>query len=233
MTLERLDAETTGDRFAAELHRNIYDFVLSRLSPGQKVLEIGTGLGAFSLRIFPRCDSYIGVEYDEMARQAAIKKTGGQAKIIQGDARRLPFDANQFSFVVCLEVIEHLEDWQAGVKEIHRCVGPDGMAIISVPYRRVGGKSKGNEYHLYEPGEGELTSLFGSLFAEVEVYYQYFEETWRMTLARTLHIRRFLGFRGIYADLSAGLPHALSKLHIAAKSGGMNTNLILVARRKK
>lgn len=233
MALERLDAETCDDRFAAELHHKIYGFVLSKLAPDQHVLEVGTGLGAFSKILFPKCGSYIGVEYDETTRQQALSRTGGKAEIIQADARHLPFGAGQFSCVVCLEVLEHLGDWQAGVMEIHRCLRPEGMAIVSIPFRRIGGKSKTNEFHVYEPGEAEFVSLFNRLFASVEVNYLYFEETWLMTLARTLHVRRLLGLGQIYADLSAGLPHATSKLHLAKKSGGMNTNLILVASRKK
>jgi SAM-dependent methyltransferase len=128
--------------------------------------------------------------------------------------------------------LEHLGDWQAGVKNIHRCLQPDGMAIISVPYRNIGGKSKTNEYHVYEPGKGELLSLFGRLFNKVEVYYQYFEETWWMTFARWFHIRRFAGLAQVYAALSTGHPNALSKLHLNQRSKGMKLGLIVVASRK-
>ena len=230
MSFERLDVNRCADRFAAALHRNIYDFVLARLSTGQRVLEVGTGLGAFTEELFPKCGSYTGVEFDPDACAEALRKTAGKAKILQADARQLPFDNNQFSFIVCLEVLEHLGDWRAGVKHIHRCLQREGMVIVSVPYRRIGGKSKTNEYHINEPGEGELVSLFKKLFTKVEVYYQYFEETCGMTLARKLHVRRFFGLDRIYADLSAGLPHALSRLHIHQHSKGFKLGVILVAR---
>src|SRR5262249_20676500 len=136
----------------------------------------------------------------------ARRRVGSQVEIIEADARALPFEDNKFSFIVCLEVLEHLGDFRAGVKSIHRCISPNGMAIISVPYRRVGGKSETNEHHPYEPGEEELVSLFRELFTKVEVHYQYFEESWMMTLARNLRVRRLLGLHRIYADLSEGLP---------------------------
>jgi hypothetical protein len=107
------------------------------------------------------------------------------------------------------------------------------MAIVSVPYRRVGGKSKTNEYHVYEPGEEELVSLFQQLFSTVEVRYQYFEETWPMSLARTLHLRRLLGLHRAYADLSAGTPAALEKLHIHPQPRGMKLGLIVAASGRK
>src|ERR1039458_9387709 len=95
MTLERLDVNRCTDRFAAALHRNIYDFVLARLAPGQCVLEVGTGLGAFTEELFPKCGSYIGVEFDHDACVEARRKTEGKVEIIQADARNLPFN---FSF---------------------------------------------------------------------------------------------------------------------------------------
>ncbi|HEY5298460.1 MAG TPA: methyltransferase domain-containing protein [Verrucomicrobiae bacterium] len=232
MIQERLDIENNSDLLQIALHRNRYDFVLQRLPPGQNVLEIGTGLGAFTRELFPRCDRYAGVEFDPDACAASRKKNPA-ADIIQGDARQLPYSDNQFSFIICLEVLEHLGDWQAGVKNIHRCLQPDGMTIISVPWRRFGGKSKTNKYHLYEPGEGELVSLLEKLFEKVEAHYQYFEETPWMTLARKLHLRRFLGLSQIYADLSAGLPHATARLHIGTRPKGLKESIIIVVKGKK
>ncbi len=142
-----MDIGESQDRLQVALHRNRYDFVLQRLPPNQSVLEIGTGLGIFTQELFPNAIFIPEVEFDPDACAAARKKNP-IAKIVQGDARQLPFADNQFSFVICLEVLEHLGDWQAGVKQIHRCLEPEGMAIISVPWRRSGGKSETNEYHI-------------------------------------------------------------------------------------
>jgi SAM-dependent methyltransferase len=228
MTLERVDIEGCEDQLQVVLHRARYDFVLARLKPGQRVLEIGVGAGIFTKELWPRCGSYVGVEFDHAACVAARQKTEGRAEIIQGDARNLPFGENEFAFIICLEVLEHLGNFQPGVENIHRCLKPDGTAIISVPYRRTGGKSATNEHHPYEPGEQELVSLLQKLFSKVEVHYQFFEERWWMTLARKLHLRRVLGLHQIYADLSAGLPHATSKLKIGERREGLKLNLIVV-----
>lgn len=232
MTLERMDINESADRLQIVLHRNRYDFVRERLPRAQAVLEIGTGLGTFTQELLPQCGRYTGVEFDPEACAAARRKNP-TAEIIQGDARKLPFADQQFSFIVCLEVLEHLGDWQAGVQNIHRCLQPEGRAIVSVPWRRRGGKCDVNEFHVYEPGEAELVALFQKLFTSVEVYYQYFEETAWMTLARRLHLRRFLGLSRVYADLSAGLPSATARLHIGQEPKGMKQGLILVASGKK
>ena len=231
-TVERVDVDNCESRLQVVLHRARYDFVLAHLPPGQSVLEIGTGTGTFARELSKKCAQYAGVEFDPVACQMSREKSGLQKEIIQGDARHLPFEANQFSFIVCLEVLEHLGNFEAGVKEIHRCISPDGTAIISVPYRKIGKKNV-TAYHLYEPGERELVGAFETLFKKVEVYYQYFEETRWMTLVRNLHLRRLFGAHKTYADLTNGLPQATERLHIAARSGGWNVGLVLVVSGKK
>jgi SAM-dependent methyltransferase len=233
MVLERVDVEQCEDRLQVVLHQARYDFVLARLPAGQKVLEIGTGPGTFTRQLLPKCASYTGVEYDPETCRLAREKNQGQAEIIQADARKLPFEAGRFSFIVCLEVLEHLGDWKAGVQHIHRCLTPGGTAVISVPYRRHGAKSETNEFHLYEPGELETVALFRQLFDRVEVYYQIFEETGFMTLARNLHIRRLVGLSGIYEKLSAGDPSVTDRLKIVPSPAGMKITLLLVAIGKK
>jgi SAM-dependent methyltransferase len=231
--VERVDIESCEDRLQIVMHRARYDFVLDRLPPGEAILEIGVGAGVFSQELLAKAASYKGIDFDKETADEARRRSGGKADIIQADARTLPFQDEQFSFVVCLEVLEHLGDWQAGVRHIHRCLKADGKAIISVPYRRVGGKSESNQYHLYEPGEHELVSLFREFFKDVEIYYQYFLETPLMSIARLLHVRRVLGLHRIYADLSAGKPHATERLKIGHESKGFKMAVILVAKGKK
>jgi ubiquinone/menaquinone biosynthesis C-methylase UbiE len=233
MAVERLDVESSSDPAQVVLHRARYDFTLARLRPGQTVLEVGTGAAVFTQELAPRAASYVGLEYDHETCLRARQKCGDSVEILEGDARNLPFSANRFSFVVCLEVLEHLGDYQAGVREIHRCLSAEGLVVVSVPYRRVGGKSEINPYHVYEPGEQELVSLFKGLFEHVEVYYQFFEETMLMTFARVLHLRKLFGLAQIYADLTAGLPRATERLRIAQKPRGMKITLLLVARGKR
>ena len=85
MTLERVDVEHCEDRLQIVLHRARYDFVLAKLTPGQCVLEIGTGPGTFIRELFPKCESYVGVEFDHDTCLEARRKNAGMAEIIQAD----------------------------------------------------------------------------------------------------------------------------------------------------
>lgn len=233
MVLERIDIDDCQDPAQVVLHRQRYDFTLARLGSAEQVLEIGTGPGVFTKELLPRCGNYIGIEYDGATCSQARRRTENKAEIIEADARCLPFEDNRFSFIICLEVLEHLGDFAAAVRSIYRCLRPDGTVIISVPYRRRGGKSLTNPFHLYEPGERELVSLLEQDFEMVEVYYQYFWETWLMILVRTLHLRWLFGLGRFYADLTEGHTRALARLRIDQRGHGMRITLIAVAKGKK
>jgi ubiquinone/menaquinone biosynthesis C-methylase UbiE len=226
--VERLDAESSEDRQQILLHKQRYDFTLQRLSKEDMVLEIGTGVGYFSQMLAQHCKAYTGIEIEAEACQETRRRLQGRGQVIEGDAQSLPFEDGSYTAVVCLEVLEHLPDFKKAVREIHRCLKPGGQGIISVPYRKYGGKNPGNRFHLYEPGERELVEAFEPYFAKVEASYQYFEETAVMTVARIFRLRRILGLASMYRDLTLGKPSALEKLRIGNRGRGMNITLLLV-----
>jgi ubiquinone/menaquinone biosynthesis C-methylase UbiE len=45
----------------------------------------------------------------------------------------LPYASNKFQLVTCTEVIEHLENYHQVVREVHRVLGADGIAIFTTP----------------------------------------------------------------------------------------------------
>lgn len=229
IAVERLDLEQSNDRLQVALHQQRYDFVLARLRPEDRVLEVGTGTGGFSRMVAERCNEFTGLEFDAGACELTRSRLQGRGAVFQGDAQAMPFPSGSFSVVVCLEVLEHLPDYRRAVGEIHRCLRPGGRAMISVPYRKSGGPHPGNRFHIYEPGERELVAAFGKYFSRVETLYQYFEESTWMTLARVLHLRSLLGLAPVYRDLAWGTPQMTARLKIAAKSRGWNIHLLLIA----
>lgn len=227
--VERLDLEQSKDRLQVALHQQRYNFVLARLSPGDSVLEVGTGTGGFSRMVIENCKDHTGLEYDAEACEITRRRLPGRARVLQGDAQAMPFPSHSFSAIVCLEVLEHLQDYRRAVGEIHRCLRPGGQALISVPYRRRGGPNPANRFHIYEPGEAELVAALRQYFSRVEAFYQYFEESKWMMLARNLRLRSLLGLAPVYRDLALGTPQMTARLRIAAKPGGWRINLLLFA----
>lgn len=54
--------------------------------------------------------------------------------LLQGDATRLPFADDTFDALICSEVLEHIPDYQAVLREIRRVLKPDGRLCVTVPH---------------------------------------------------------------------------------------------------
>ena len=52
---------------------------------------------------------------------------------VVGDVQKLPFPAKRFDVVLCLEVLEHVENPWKGAAEIHRVLKDGGTSIFSAP----------------------------------------------------------------------------------------------------
>jgi SAM-dependent methyltransferase len=53
--------------------------------------------------------------------------------VSEADINRLPFADTSFDCVICSEVLEHIPDHEAAVKELIRILKPEGTLVISVP----------------------------------------------------------------------------------------------------
>jgi len=53
---------------------------------------------------------------------------------IVGDVHNMPFDDNSIDAIVCLAVLEHVENPIQAYKEMHRVLKPGGHAFIYVPF---------------------------------------------------------------------------------------------------
>jgi SAM-dependent methyltransferase len=56
-------------------------------------------------------------------------------RVIQADIRNLPFEPDSFDFVYTMGTIEHINEYQEAVREIHRVLKPGGKTIIGVPHK--------------------------------------------------------------------------------------------------
>jgi 2-polyprenyl-3-methyl-5-hydroxy-6-metoxy-1,4-benzoquinol methylase len=93
-----------------------------------RVLELAAGSGAFALRLVElgfaveACDLY-----PEQFRAPGIRVTFADL------SKRLPYDDASFTYLSCLEGIEHLEDQFAFIRECWRVLRPGGRLLLSTP----------------------------------------------------------------------------------------------------
>ena len=52
---------------------------------------------------------------------------------VKGDITDLPFADDSYDLIVCLHVLEHVQDDRKAISELHRVLRPGGKAVIQVP----------------------------------------------------------------------------------------------------
>ena len=102
------------------------------LNSTSSVLDVGTGTGA-NLRMLQSLDArhVTGLDSNELAIRYCDSKGLGQVR--RGDICAIPFADNTFDFVVATDVIEHVDDDFAALREIARVLKHGGRALVAVP----------------------------------------------------------------------------------------------------
>ncbi len=93
------------------------------------ILDVGCGTGA-NLEMLAQFGTAEGVDVSDDALEFCRKKG---LTVQKGLAETLPYDDNSFDITTALDVIEHLDDDIAGLKEMHRVTKPGGYSLIFVP----------------------------------------------------------------------------------------------------
>ena len=101
---------------------------IAKLRP--RILDVGCGTGA-NLQMLSQFGSAEGVDVSIEALDFC--RARGLAKVKQGAAESLPFEDASFDLVTGLDVVEHLDDDIAGLREMRRVLRPDGRAVLFVP----------------------------------------------------------------------------------------------------
>ncbi|WP_372764150.1 class I SAM-dependent methyltransferase [Litorivivens sp.] len=119
------------------------DFKHFLLASGDKVLDLGCGEGRHVISAFVEADvTAVGVDlclndlktaqtkFSDFAEPDNTAKGFGLAN---ANALQLPFADNTFDKIICSEVLEHIPDYRAVLKEIERVLKPGGLFCASVP----------------------------------------------------------------------------------------------------
>lgn len=106
------------------------------LRDGERVLDCGCGMG-FYLMAMQRLRTLRLVGLDSDAERLAwAEREGVDAELLHGDAQHLPFADGSFDKVLMSEVLEHLSDDRAALREVARVLRPGGVLAMSVPNAR-------------------------------------------------------------------------------------------------
>jgi SAM-dependent methyltransferase len=94
------------------------------------VLDAGCGSG----RTLEDLRSYGEVHGIELNREAAAQaKARGDFDVQIGSVQGLPWEADTFDLITCLDVLEHIEDDGLALIELRRVCNPSGWLLLTVP----------------------------------------------------------------------------------------------------
>ncbi|WP_406632501.1 methyltransferase domain-containing protein [Amycolatopsis sp. WGS_07] len=108
-----------------------------RLSPGQRVLDVGCGLGAPALRLAAATGAHVvGIATSPnlvKAATAAAEDAGldGQVRFEVADAAELPYPPSAFDAVLAIESLVHMSDRPKVFSEIARVLRPGGRLSLT------------------------------------------------------------------------------------------------------
>ena len=126
----------TGIEMVAPLTPNAwlrYELVKRMLPAGiSDVLEVGCGQGALGVRLAQRY-RYLGVEPDQASWAVASQRIRAAGR---GEVRNVAvhdLGDSQFDLICAFEVLEHIEDDAAALKEWAGMLRADGWLLLSVP----------------------------------------------------------------------------------------------------
>lgn len=104
------------------------------LRPGDRILDLGSGLGAFVKRARDAGHSVVALEPDDEDRRITKSRLGGDAsRIVGGVAEALPFRTGTFDVITLLNVLEHVSDTGTTLRECARVIRPGGHVFIVAP----------------------------------------------------------------------------------------------------
>jgi SAM-dependent methyltransferase len=112
--------------------RRVLDVVLRGLAVprGARLLDAGCGSGRNMVDL-QHYGPVTGIELSPPSVQAA--RARGVGEVIEGSVLEMPFPQDTFELAVSLDVIEHLEDDVAALRELRRVVAPGGRLLVTVP----------------------------------------------------------------------------------------------------
>lgn len=109
--------------FVEEICRNVTD-------RRPRILDVGCGTGANLLML----SEYGEAEGVDIAEDAlAFCRERGLDKVRLGAGEELPYEDGTFDLVTAFDVVEHMDDDLAGLREMRRVLRPGGRVLLFVP----------------------------------------------------------------------------------------------------
>jgi SAM-dependent methyltransferase len=207
---ERIIADDTSPGIVA-LHLKRYVFA-EPYCGGRDVLDAGCGTGYGTAHLGRVAKHVLGVDVDEDAVAYARRRYGEPTvEFAAMDVTALTLDDAAVDVVCAFEVIEHLGEPDAFLREAARVLRPHGTLAVSTPQVRRTTREPANPFHRVEYARDDFERLLRRRFSDVELYGQRRLQTRRHRALQRLDVlglRRRLTFLRRAAPLVGTAPTA-------------------------
>lgn len=136
-----------------------------------RILENGCGVGMYVEKLAAHGGTVIGLEYD---RERAAEARTRSPRIVNAAGEFVPLPSETFDLILSHEVIEHVQDDRAAIREMVRVLKPNGRIALFCPNRGYPFETHG----IYWKGK----YYFGN-----KLFVNYLPRVWRDKLAP--HVR--------------------------------------------
>lgn len=120
------------------------DFDRLGIGPSSKVIDVGCGAGRHAFEAYRRGADVVAFDRDEAElrsvdtilramAEAGEAPAGASAKVVVGDALKLPYADETFDCVIASEILEHIPDDDVAIAELIRVLKAGGTLAVSVP----------------------------------------------------------------------------------------------------
>jgi demethylmenaquinone methyltransferase/2-methoxy-6-polyprenyl-1,4-benzoquinol methylase len=101
-------------------------FLVSRVPPGTRVLDVATGTGAVAAELLARGCAVTGLDQSEGMLAVARERLAGRAELVTGSAESLPFADGEFEALTFTYLLRYVDQPGAVLRELARVVRPGG-----------------------------------------------------------------------------------------------------------
>jgi SAM-dependent methyltransferase len=158
-TAERTTAIIPVSNYVYQRHAFAYLSAINYM--GDHVIELGSGSGYGMQMLAPWCNWYVGLDkYIPENSRASLNTAFFKARF--PDLGNI--GENFFDTVICFQVIEHIKNDRALLKEAYRILKPGGKLLLTTPNRLM--SLTRNPFHIREYTPDTIRDLIGSSFAD-------------------------------------------------------------------
>jgi ubiquinone/menaquinone biosynthesis C-methylase UbiE len=131
---QRIPGEGPSDDIFTESE---FEFLLSKISPGEEVLDLGCGTGRFTVPMAESGAYVTGLDLSAgmlAVARAKLEERGLRADLREGDMAALPFPDGTFDTVTSMLALMHIPiaDRPAVFREVCRVLKPGGRMVLCV-----------------------------------------------------------------------------------------------------